>query len=231
MANELTTAWNLKELRALVREKHGDAQVAALEPHLASVDWKIRIAAYHVYTFNEAFAPFFAAPIDGRIAAVKMILSNGEEALQAREAKLAGEANVIACAQSTHSASDILGYVITHSLNLKLEDGKKHELPLAVVNKRLSGEFKDKVTRLLGLQEFRYLQDFVNTTKHVSLVFSNYTVKLEPDAEVDHGLKFKSFRCRSRTHPEKWARQFICELQAVAREYVQIGRALNDALR
>ena len=223
-------SWNLEELRSLVKEMHGVNQLKLLQPHINSLDWKIRIAAYHSYTFAETFSPFFENEKSGAVKAVKLILSSGEEASKFREAKLIAEANIIACAQSTHSVSDILSYVIIHSLKLSGIDEKR--ISISEVNKILSnGALKKQIERLLGLKEYRYLQDFVNTTKHISLVFSEYSVDLQSNDDDAHGIKFKSFSYKDRRHPEKWAEEFVQELRKISIEFVQIGRAINESVR
>ena len=199
------TSWNLQELRTLVQDKHGDNQLAILKPHLDSVDWKLRIASFHSYAYSETFSSFFDEAIDGRVAAIGFILSNGEEADRFREAKLVAEANIIVCAQSTHSVSDILSYVIVHALKLGGVDEQR--MTLSEINSALpSGILQDRVRGLLGRKEYRYLLDFVNKTKHVSLVFSQYSVNLISQNCNDHGLKFGSFSYKDRTHPRNGAR-------------------------
>jgi len=224
------TSWNLEELRRIVKEKHGDNQLKVLQPHIYSVDWKIRIATYHSHVFGETFSPFFPEQESGAIKAVKLLLSSGEEASEFHESKLIAEANIIACAQSTHSVSDILSYVIIHSL--RLNDIDEQRISISEINKQLpSGGLKTEITNLLGLREYRYLQDFVNTTKHISLVFSRYSVDLQSEDDNAHGIKFKSFTYKDREHPEKWAVEFAKELRNISIVYVQIGRAINDAVR
>lgn len=224
------TSWNLEELRTLVKDKYGDDQRRVLNPHMESVDWKLRIAAYHSYAFSETFAPFFSGAGSPEIKAVNLILSTGEEASRFRDAKLIAESNIIACAQSTHSVSDILSHVIVHAL--KIDSIDVNRASIGEVKKWLpNGVLREKITELLNSQEYIYLKDFVNTTKHISLVFSSYDVDLKPNSDKSHGIKFKAFEYRNRRHEGKWAEDFVKELRKLSMEYVRIGKALNCALR
>jgi len=224
------TSWDLQELGELVRTKYGEAQLSLLQPHLNSVDRKIRIASYHSYAYSQVFIECFKPEHDERLQAVRLILSNGEEANKFREAELVAEANVIACAQNTHSVSDILSYVIVHAR--KIDVTSDDRMTLSEVGKTLPpGALKDKITRLIGTTTFRYLQDFVNTTKHVSLVFSQYKVDLESTSDKDHGLKLAAFSYKQRSYPAKWSVDFLKELRDISVAYVEIGRELNGDVR
>lgn len=60
------------------------------------------------------------------------------------------------------------------------------------------------MTKVLGLVSFRYLQDFVNTSKHVRVVGSPYMMDLAGEQGVPRGVKFDAFECKGRKHPANW---------------------------
>lgn len=143
---------------------------------------------------------------------------------------MVAEANIIACAQNTHSASDILSHVILHSLRLNNIDEQR--ISLSEINKILpEGVLRYEITKLLGMKEYCYLKDFVNKTKHISLVFSEYSVDLQSADDDVHGIKFHSFDYNERTHLDKWAVDFVQELRTLSIAYVNIGEAINEAVR
>jgi len=149
--------------------------------------------------------------------------------------KLVAEANLIACAQSMHSVSDILAYVILHSL--KIYDIDEGDLSLNLIQNQLEAStLKDEIIKLLGLKEFCYLKDFVNTTKHISIVFSGYNANIEHVSKQEHGLKFNSFSYQApksskiRNYPEKWHSVFLEELKKLSFQYVKIGQEINRYL-
>jgi len=227
-------SWNLKELRNLIEEKYGNHQLEKANPHINSVDWKIRISSYHSYASTEAFKSLFAEHENEAIQAVKFILSSGEEATKFYEARLIAEANLIACAQSMHSVSDIFAYVIIHSL--KIDGICNKDITLKTVHKHLEASaLKDEIIKLLGLREFCYLKDFVNTTKHISLIFSGYNANLEDLDKEEHGLKLSEFsyefkRSEVREYSEKWHDEFLKELNNLSFQYVEIGKEINNYL-
>jgi len=101
---------------------------------------------------------------------------------------------------------------------------------LKSINKIVNGPLKDGITRFLGLKEFRYLQDFVNTTKHISLVSSSYSVDTTDNGSPGHGVKFKKFKYKNRNHNEKWGHIFLEEQKTISLEYIKIGQLLNNSL-
>lgn len=221
--------WELQELRELIEKIHGGEQLSKAIGHINSVDWKIRSASYHSHAANNAFKLVFEGVDNESISAVKMVLSTGEEASRFYEAILVYEANVIACAQAMHSVADIISHVILDALAI---DGLDEEfLNLNSIQKCIppSG-LKCRVVRLSGLKSFRYLQDFVNTTKHVRLVDSEYMVDLTGEEAYSHGIRFKAFKCKKLDHPEKWGSDFLKELKDLSVEYVKLGQEINVLL-
>ena len=219
--------WKLDELRELIKDHHGSDQLQKAAPHINSVDWKIRAASYHSYAATNAFSGASEEAETHPSAVFAMLFSNGEEALNFREARFIYETNVIACAQSMHSASDIISHVILDSL--ALNDIDEENLCLKAVQKQVpESGLRQSITRVLGLVSFRYLQDFVNISKHVRLVGSPYTFDLTGEEDIPHGVKFESFKCKSRTHPAKWGEDFLKEMRQLSIEYVQLGCSLNE---
>lgn len=224
------SSWNIKELRELIERKHGSLQLEKLAPHLDSVSWKTVLANYHLYTAKDAFEHFFDNEEEEYVKAVELLISTGEEASSFKEAKLISEANIIAYAQSMHSIADILSHVIFHTF--RINEIKESDISIKEVNKTLpQGQLKSKVTRLLGLKEFCYLDAFVNITKHVSLVFSNYHVDLREKSEKEHGVRFNAFSYKNRQFNEKWSDKFLKELSILSYQYVDIGNEINETFK
>ena len=222
--------WHLEDLRQLIKEHHGADQLNKANPYIYSVDWKIRAATYHSHAASSAFSDVLEKDNPHPLTVFKMMFSNGEDASNFREARLVYEANVIACAQAIHSVSDIISHVIHDSLAL---DGIDEENLCLKDVQRLVPEssLKQTITRVLGLADFRYLQDFVNTSKHVRLVDSQYSVDLTGEDKYPHGVKFRAFVCKGRTHQSKWGEDFLKAMRQISIEYVLLGGALNEHMR
>jgi hypothetical protein len=223
------SVWNLQELRELIKKIHGAEQLSKAAGHINSVDWRIQQAGYHSYMASNAFSSVFEGAEHELVSAVRMMLSTGEEVSKFNEAKFIYEANVIACAQAMHAVADIISHVILDALAIKGLNEEK--LSIQVIQTRVPpGRLKEKIVRVSGLKEFRYLQDFVNTAKHVSLVDSSYTVDLTGREKHPHGIRFKEFECKDRPHPAKWGADFLKELRQLSIEYVNLGQELNVLL-
>jgi hypothetical protein len=225
----MTTTWDIQRLRELVERVHGAAKLETIRPHIDSVDWKIRIASFHAYSARRAFDQLFDAD-EGDVSIVfAKMFSGGAERIPFLDAKIAYEAHVIACAQAMHSVADLLARVVAIAINVTpLSDG---DVTFDTIKTNIpAGPLKDSITRLRGLKEFRYMRDFVNQSKHISLVASGYSIDLTGKASRAHGVRFDSFSVGNTTHPDKWGEDFLLELLEVAKNYVAIGRQVNEML-
>ena len=228
--------WDLKELRDLIKEIHGENQLNLANAHINSVVSRIQISRYHLLEAKETIEQLFHKSEDKVLdASIACFTPNTEQGWELNKAQLKAEANLIGCAQSTHSVADIMAYAILYSLkisgiddlNLSLKDIQKH---------LVKSNLKDEVIKLLGLNEFSYLKDFVNTTKHRSLVTSTHYFNNSENNHLDHALKLNSFsyqrnkHTKPRSHPEKGYYQFFEELQLINEQYVRIGQFVNHYL-
>jgi len=83
----------------------------------------------------------------------------------------------------------------------------------------------------LNSTEFRYLTGYVNTTKHTSLVPSDYSVVHIPGQER-HGLKLIEFPFHRNLWPEKWMSDFMgTEFEQLSNLFGAIGTELNEYFR
>lgn len=223
------SSWKLQELRDLIKSKHGEEQLAKAVEHINSVDWKLRSASYHSYVASKAFDSVFSDIENESIHAIKMILSSGQEATNFNEAKFIYEFNVIACSQAMHSVGDIISHVILDAVIIK--DIDEENLDLKAIQKMIPpSKLKRSVVRILGMESYLYLRDFVNMTKHVRLVGSGYTVDISGEEEYSNGVKFKAFTCRNREHNHKWGEDFLRELRQLSVEFVKLGQSINEYL-
>ncbi len=222
------SSWNLDELRKLIEEMHGVKQLEKARPHINAVDWKLRAGNYHSYTASNAFSGVIEEE-PHPVTLIKMMLSSGEEVKDFHEAQFIYETNIIACAQSMHSVADIISHVIQDSLALEGVDEEK--INLKVLKGFLSDSpLKKRITRVLGLAHFRYLQDFVNTSKHIRLVDTEYTLDFTGKEEIPYGVRFREFKRMNRTHRSKWGRKFLDEMKQLSVEYILLGSAINEHL-
>ena len=223
------TTWDIQRLRGLAKHIYGARQLETISPHIDSVDWKIRIASFHAYSARHAFDQVLGGDQRDLSMVFARMFSTGAERNTFMDAKIAYEAHVIACAQAMHSVADILARVVAIALSIPLPSsgGVTFDTIKAAIP---PGPLKDSVTGLRGLKPFCYMRDFVNQTKHVSLVFSAYTLDLTGEDSRAHGLRFNSFSAGKSNHPQKWGEDILQELAEVAKNYVAVGRQLNAFL-
>ena len=222
--------WDIQRLRELVKHIYGARQLEAISPHIDSIEWKIRIAGFHAYSARRAFDEVFDANERDLSIILARMLSRGQGRIAFMDAKIGYEAHVIAYAQAMHSVADILARVVAIALNISppsSDDDVTFDTLKAAIP---PGPLKDSITRLRGLTQFRYMRDFVNQTKHVSLVFSAYSIDLTGNDSRAHGLRFNAFSIGSTMHPHKWGEDFLLDLLEVAKNYVAVGRQLNEFL-
>ena len=160
---------------------------------------------------------------------IKVFLSSGEDNATMYEQRHIYEANIIAAAQSTHSVSDIIAHAIYDCLNMSGVD--QYEMNLKSVKSKLpKSELKDEVVSFLGRADFRYLQDFVNTTKHISLVKTRSNVDLTK-TPYEYEINVDEFSCRGRSHQSKLGSVFLEEMSYLALHYINLGNAITEHLK
>ncbi|WP_161808459.1 hypothetical protein [Methyloglobulus morosus] len=220
----------MRELESLIEKSHGTPQLEKAAAHIRSVARKLESAGYHYQMALGAFENVFPVQNDELISVANTILGVGESSRKYRFATLAHESNVIALAHVMHSMTDVFSHVIYDSLNLSgLHEDK---LNLSIVSKNLpAGELKDRVVRVLGLQQYNYLNSLVNTSKHIQLVETVYSVDMTGESKIPHGLKFKAFKYKTESHAEKYAQDFLVDMKTLSSEYVLLGSKINVQLR
>ena len=174
--------WDTKEFKNLVCGCYGEEQLAKVERPLASVSWKLMLAQYHAEESKRLYRSYLTEePLDELIQVVNQVLlaaSGSEEASKSVEARILSEAHVIAYAQSLHSVADILAQVIY--LGLDLERDLPKPIPMhsrglcrvceSMLRESLALEVADAISTFRQSPRVLYLQAYVNTTKHCSVV-------------------------------------------------------------
>ena len=220
--------WKIEELRNLVEEIHGKDQKDLANIHINAVDWKIRAASYHSFTATSSLG-IATETLQETNQPIRLVLTNGEDAQELRKQRHIHEANVLACAQTVYSISDVVAHVIKDCLVLS-EPGE-WDVNLKYVQKYIpSGKLTDTVVALIGNRKYEYLRDFVNTIKHRNLVqtVSNIDLKNNP---LEYEIKFQEFEYKDRIHDEKMSGVFLEELKDISLQFLKIGSSLNEHLK
>ena len=232
--------WNIGEFYQLVQHKLPPSSVSSLEPPLRSIRWKFDLCRYHIHEANRILSETFTRPKEEQhieaIGKLFMEATNTDEGHEFLVARFCAEAHAIACAQSLHSTADILAQVLCISLNLDRHFKKKERRYLRTVVDRMrehtiAPSVVAAADHFLRSDEFRYLKAYVNTTKHISLIGSNYSIHVVP-GEEQHGLKINAFSHNGANWPQKWLTDFIVtDLEQLSNMFGAIGIELTAFIR
>jgi len=214
--------WDLKELNNLCINKNlPDSKV-----YQESLLWKKELVLFHSKNSNEAWNKLFRRHLHK-----KLIVGNKNW----QDAHLASEAHVICAAQALHSMGDILGQIINQVIlpGALSED----EVSLRNVLSRLNEEviapnIVTKIQQLKDSPEFKYIDAFVNITKHRRILKTEYRAEGGPGTRNDQGIIFKQFNYKNENYPITWAKDIVGPYKNKIFIYIcDVGNSINSYLR
>jgi hypothetical protein len=228
--------WNLEQLREDVTFLFGDEQRERLSPSLNSIVDRQTYARFH-YQESKRILGEVLNDRDDQAILIDLIFGADHNAHHefANRRKFA-EAHVVAFLQSLHSLSDILAHAIYFALGLNLH--KATRLPpkrvyLHKVQALLpAGEVSVRLQELINHEDYQYLADIVNHSKHRSVIQTPYSVDVTGCDTQPHGLKFAAFVYDDQAYPARWADPFMeSEYSRQSALIACIGELLNDLVR
>ena len=191
-----------------VQKAHGEPQKKLIEPFIDTIIRKFRLAYYHTQEFQKAFSTLLSdASKDENLVALRLIFSStksGDDAAKLLNAIDTAEANLIACAQTLHSAADCISQLIVDSLHIRDEIKKKSLYMSDVVGHIKDTSLSDSVKTLLASNEYIYLNAYVNTVKHTCLVDVRFVFE-DKDNILRYGLKLLPFEHKGDKFDSTWA--------------------------
>lgn len=219
----------------------GKAKGDLLSKVLVSLMWKLNVARYHADESKEAIKKLLGNPKEVDPAEIVDLIfeqANGsEKGNEFFKMQFASEAHLIACAQALHSMGDIFGQVVYLSLdldNLLAKPIPPRKQYLGVINDFMKKEgvapcITERIEELLVCDEYCYLRDFVNVTKHISLVPARYSVAFGQEAV--HGLQISRFSHNGNNYDTKWSDDFLDkDVNSIQKRFVEAGIVVNDYL-
>ncbi|MFN7289896.1 MAG: hypothetical protein ACK5T6_04870, partial [Pirellula sp.] len=182
-------SWDIGDLSRKVVARHGETVGDRFQSAVQSFALKRDIVSYHCDEAKRIFQEAVEASIDARgqfgdaHSLLLAVFSNHETIPKwdsSGLAKLKVEAHSIAAAQAIHSMGDVMANACYCAMRLDLHSPAidLNRLSLRCINKaaKKSSEFahlNSAIEKLLSSSQWRYLNAYVNTTKHVSLAFSS----------------------------------------------------------
>lgn len=222
--------WKASEYATLVRHRHGANHLANSGTAHASIGWKTLMAQFHA----EEAAKAETEHSPDLIKAVRNLLmsaANQPEAGPYRIVLFIAEAHLIACAQTLHSLGDIMASVVFTASGLPAWGLPESERSLSSVLKHLDGinGFKEISAPLRELQRafsFRFVNAFVNITKHRRLIATHHRVSLSPNQK--HGLIIEAFDYGRETFATQWAATLYNDYRTdIVKRVIKTGNAVN----
>jgi len=212
---------SFKSLLMQVSQKHGDTQTEILKPIINSFVWKSFIAKYHSEEVKDLIRKEISqTSIEEYVEIVKLIFESTartEKGNRFNVAVFKGEAHLIAFAQSIHSLGDIFAQIIYTSLNLDTKLKKPIQLKLRTIskiNECISDihEFEKLHSELdcfLNSNQFKYINAYVNITKHRSLIPVTYTLSFSERIKPMHGFKIAKYSYNDCSFEPKFSNELI----------------------
>ena len=227
--------WDFKPLRKDIERLSGRSQVRLIQPCLDSVVFLRGFSRFHYGEAKRLMEEVVGElPQNEVLGAMLGAFGEDEEAFD--DARFKAEAHVVACVNSMHMLADAIGQVLYLGLAMNLDPALafKNDRSInfkAVAEKLPEGCLKDKALTLTSGADFVYLAAMNNHTKHRSIVPVGYSVNLDGESEIPHGLQFKAFHYDGITYPARWVRPTLTkEYDRQETAMHEIGNALNAEL-
>jgi len=229
--------WNLEQLREDVRFLFGDEQRERLSPSLNSIVDRQTYARFH-YQESKRILGEVLNDRDGQSILIDLIFGADRNAQHefAYQRKFV-EAHCMAFLQSLHSLSDILAHATYFALGLNLHKTTRLSPTRISLHRVLPllppGEMTTRLQELIDHEDYQYLADIVNHSKHRSVIQTPYSVDATGCDTQPHGLKFAAFVYDDvPPYPARWADPFMeSEYNRQSALITHIGELLNDLVR
>ena len=211
--------WSLKELRAAVKSKVGNPhQIISV---INSIHRLSGVFIYHLEQARESINnPDFFDSEDGGL---RFVVGSDSDQENFQTALLINEANTISLLYTVRSLYDIFSQL----LNSLVLNGKYrlHECDIKRVYEDLSeSEIKQLLAKLLSSYEFKYIDGFVNCSKHRHLVAQNVYFSF---GDGRSGVKFSNFSYKGEPYSEQWSEDILHHAVYVKNHIRMLGCLLN----
>ncbi len=215
------SSWNLDALRKFV-ESSSEEKEDHLE-RINSVARAIDIYRYHLSQAKDAIDRIVPST---DLEAMQLVLPQEEKRADLWKEKLVIQANTQAAIHSARAIHDLFaqllnGLLLSPSIPVQLCDIGKVERKLE------SSEIKDHIRQFLESKEYVYINGFVNTIKHRSLVPFGAHVSFETG---ESGVRFRKFAYGNSRFEALWAEDVLKLSLSVKSYVVTAGVMLNEQL-
>ena len=128
--------------------------------------------------------------------------------------------------------ADILGQIINQVLlrgTLPENRVSLNNVLCEINEEAITPNIFTKITRFKNSTEFKYIDAFVNTTKHCRVLDTNYHAEGGENTRNDQGILFKKFICKNKEFPTTWAKDIVGLYRAkIFKDICAIGISINS---
>ena len=237
---ETSLIWSQKRFLFLVGEVFGSEQVEKTKIYTSSFNRKLTFTRFHAEEIRRIYEEFLTKNKISKIPLIthKILLSAGDPKNNRDfyETIFMIEANIIAYAQAFHSLADILSHIIFYGLGIENYNCSFNKESISIkkvkdfINEYLYSDLINiQVDNLINCNEFKYLESFVNTTKHRSLVETKHSIEFTNPEK--YGVKIYPFNYKGTKYQKKWSEDFITkDFEIVLDRLISIGNSINNCL-
>jgi len=232
--------WSQKDFLNLVGKNFGSGQVEKTKIYTNSFNKKLAFARFHAEEIRRIYEEFLTKNKISKIPLIthKILLSASDPIINRDfyETIFMIEANIIAYAQAFHSLADILSHIIFYGLEIENYNCSFNKDSISIkkvsdfINGYLYGDLiTNQVEKLFHCNEFKYLEGFVNTTKHRSLVETKHSIEFTDPQK--YGVKIYPFNYNVNKFQKKWSEDFITiDFKIILDRLINIGNSINNCL-
>lgn len=216
------TAWNLDLLREQIRKVH--AEPDPILDIVFSIDRSTRIFRYHMATARDALKGIVSENKAGDADTLLLVFGISEKQGDFEYAKVVSEAHIIGCLHTARGLWDLFAQLVNALVLPK-------PLPIAAcdINRVAAAlpqsQLKTAIDSLLASHWYRYVQSYINTTKHRRLVQHLVSVS---SAENRAGVKLGAFSYGNQSFKEYWGTEVLEGAIEVKNSIIACGRLLNS---
>lgn len=220
-----TTAWNLGELRALVKATSKDSPKVI--DIITSIDRSTRIFHYHMTSARDAMNRLLSEEHPSSGDNLLLVFGVSDNQTEFEYAKIVSEAHLIGCLHTARGLWDLFAQlvnalVITKPLNV-------HDCDIKKVKEKIEehSTLKSAIDQLLDSHWYAYIEAFVNTTKHRLLIKHMVTLSFQEDRA---GIRLEAFSYRGKSFKSYWSNEVLIGAIEVKNTVIHCGKLLNANL-
>jgi hypothetical protein len=230
-------SWNLKALHENVEKLYGTEQKQLVAESSNSIIERQEYARFHFHEAVNTFNGYFENKKSLREAISLVFSKDASEAENFEFIKLKTQAHIFGFMQSLHSVSDILSHVtfysigfnISHKTSISVKRLYAHTLVNFLEKSSIYLHLASLLKELIEHEEYKYLADVVNHSKHRSIIEPFFNVNLKKPEGEHHEIKFRSFNFNGVSYSQRLAFDFMePEFDRQSKLIIAIGNEINQ---